>query len=113
MEGDPRVHRELHANLEAVGSPGAAHAYRLRLPAGLQVLRAREAPFDLVFADPPYGYGEADRMLAALSELLAADGWLCWEHALRDAPPAAPPGLLATGMRGYGETALSLYRRTG
>jgi 16S rRNA (guanine(966)-N(2))-methyltransferase RsmD len=111
VEGDPRVHRELRANLAAVAAPATAHAYRLRLPAGIDVLRAREAPFDLVFADPPYGYAEGERLLAAAAPLLAPGGALCWEHSRRDQPPVAAAGLLADGTREYGETALSLYRR--
>lgn len=109
VEGDPRVHRALRDSLRQLAAPAAAHAYRLRLPAGLAVLRERERPFDLVFADPPYGYPQWDALLAGLVPLVASGGSVCLEHAARDAAPTAPPALAAEGTRCYGESCLSFY----
>ncbi|MCC6490978.1 MAG: 16S rRNA (guanine(966)-N(2))-methyltransferase RsmD, partial [Candidatus Hydrogenedentes bacterium] len=43
-----------------------ARLYRLRLPSGLARLRKTEAPFDLVFADPPFDFSAYDALLEAL-----------------------------------------------
>ena len=67
------------------------------------------APFDLVFADPPYGKGLAERALAGA----AADGWLApgalcvvEESAAADFRP--PPGFALVESRAYGDTRLFL-----
>lgn len=67
-----------------------------------------DAPFDLVFLDPPYGRGLGERaMAAAIAGGWIADGALVvWEEA---APPAAVPGLARLDARRYGETTISIF----
>jgi len=110
VEEDPRTLRTLKENVAALGAEEATRLYRLRLPAGLAVLSEREAPFALVFVDPPYGFGEGDKLLAALTPLLVPAGAVAYEHADRDAPPAAPPELALEETRCYGGSCLSFYR---
>lgn len=110
VEGDPRALRTMGDNVTALGAGEVARTYRLRLPAGLSVLRAREAPFDLVFVDPPYGFGDAAALLSGLRELLAPGGAIAFEHGARDVPPAAPPSLELLETRCYGGSCLSFYR---
>src|SRR6185295_8560312 len=110
VEGDPRTLRTLRENVAAVNAQGATRLYRLRLPAGLAVLREREAPFDLVFIDPPYGFDESDKLLAALVSLLAPGGVAAFEHADRDKAPQPPAALLFDETRCYGGSCLSFYR---
>jgi 16S rRNA (guanine966-N2)-methyltransferase len=101
----------------------AANVAALRLEAHVRVVSgiversrpsiARDAPFDLVFADPPYAFvtsGEAVHALASLvsSGVLAADALLVLEHGKDDASPAIP-GLSLTDTRRYGDTAITLY----
>lgn len=72
------------------------------------------APFDLVFADPPYGKGLGERALRA-----AADGgWLVpdalailEENAEADPDPGAGFDLLET--REFGETRMRFFRYSG
>jgi 16S rRNA (guanine(966)-N(2))-methyltransferase RsmD len=110
VEGDPRALRTVGENVTALGAGEVARTYRLRLPAGLAVLRAREAPFDLAFVDPPYGFAEAPALLARLRELLAPGGSVAFEHGSRDTPPAAPARLGLEETRCYGGSCLSFYR---
>jgi 16S rRNA (guanine966-N2)-methyltransferase len=111
VESDLRVLRTLEENVASLAAAEAARTYRLRLPAGLAVLQAREAPFDLVFVDPPYGFGEGPGLLLALVPLVALGGVVAFEHGLRDAPPASPPGLGFAETRAYGGSCLSFYVR--
>lgn len=69
-------------------------------------------PFDLVLADPPYGSGEAARLLSALpdSGVLAPGARIVVERAASDAPAPAPRGSDLTMTRRYGRTALDFYR---
>ena len=111
VEGDPRVERAAEGNAAVLGASRAVRSYRMRLPAGLAVLREREAPFDLVFADPPYGFAKTAALLEEAAGLLADGGSLCLEHSTRDALPDPPAALVAEGTRCYGESCLTFYRR--
>ena len=91
-------------------------ADRVRVVAG-RVERAASlltagAPFDLVFADPPYidAITSAPRALAALAaaKLFAPGALVVLEHASRDAAPVIA-GLLLETTRRYGDSALAFY----
>jgi 16S rRNA (guanine(966)-N(2))-methyltransferase RsmD len=74
---------------------------------------AKDAPFDLVFADPPYAFfasGEAARALTPLvgGGLLAAHALLVVEHGKDDVSPAIR-GLSLADARRYGDTMIALY----
>jgi 16S rRNA (guanine966-N2)-methyltransferase len=65
------------------------------------------APFDLVFADPPYDLDDAavTAFLAALDSggLLAPDALVCVERPARR-PPVPPPGRVPVWARTFGDT---------
>lgn len=95
----------LRANVELVGAepestvtPGDVFAYLRRLE------EARER-FDLVLADPPYGTGDAVRLVEAfLAKPFANELWL--EHRWREPLPLHG----AARTRRYGDTALTTLR---
>lgn len=68
-----------------------------------------DAPFDLVFLDPPYGKGLGQEALAAA----AAGGWLAddalivWEERH---PQAAPEGFVLLDQRRYGDTHVTILQ---
>ncbi len=72
--------------------------------------RCPEAPFTLIFLDPPYGRGLGERALAAA----LAGGWIApgalivWEES---APITPPAGLTLLDSRRYGDTMISILRR--
>ncbi len=92
------------------------------LPAG--------APFDLVFADPPWALVDDGAAIEALAGLLRARAvgmttWIVLEHSSRSTPPARQGGtpggqdardgaglgeLAAFDTRRYGDTALTFYK---
>ena len=65
------------------------------------------APFDLVFLDPPYGKGLGEQALAALRQggWLAPDALVVWEE---NAAMQAPEGFLRLDSRRYGDTHVTL-----
>ena len=71
-----------------------------------------EAPFTLLFLDPPYGGSLGKAALAAAK----AGGWIApgalvvWEE---NAPQEPPPGFELHDVRKYGETYLTLLWREG
>jgi 16S rRNA (guanine(966)-N(2))-methyltransferase RsmD len=91
----------------------SCRTYKLRLPGGLAAGELRGQTFDLVFADPPYGFEEWASLLAGLEPLLTPDGEIAIEHAPRPEPPERVGELERTRTRRYGRSALSFYRRQG
>lgn len=66
-----------------------------------------DAPYDLVFLDPPYGKTLGEKALTqALDGHWIADGALVvWEE---NAPVSPPAGFASEGIRKYGDTHISL-----
>ncbi len=99
-----------------------ANADALRLASAVTVLATTVerselgggAPFDLVFADPPYALvatGVAPRAVAAIVAtpgVLAEGARLVFEHGKGDMPPSIA-GLALIDSRRYGDTVLSFY----
>jgi 16S rRNA (guanine966-N2)-methyltransferase len=117
VESDSDACQVLRRNVEAVALPGArvhrrpVAALLARPPSELDT-----APYDLVFADPPYALAdeELDRTLAAL----VLPGWLSEaavvvvERSARGAPMRFPDGITPVQQRRYGEGLLWYGRRT-
>lgn len=73
-----------------------------------------EAPWRIVFVDPPYRSDLATRAVLALpSERLAADAVVVIEHDRRNTPPDTLGSLLRTDQRRYGDTLISFFARPG
>lgn len=64
------------------------------------------APFDLIFADPPYNLPQ-DTLVAGLAPLLAPGGTLVLSRATRHDPVL--PGLTLSDSRDYGDATLDFY----
>jgi 16S rRNA (guanine966-N2)-methyltransferase len=90
-------------NVEAFGLQGRTKIFRRDATALGDV--GTLSPFDLVFADPPYGKGLAEPALRSVR----TGGWLSpgalivLEEAV-SAPFAAPDGFAVTDERNYGDT---------
>lgn len=116
VERDREALRVLRANLAALGLDRA----RARVVAGdalasLPALGRSEAPFDLVFADPPYAGDLAARARAALAGggLLAAGARLVVQHFAKSPLTTSAGALRAVETRRFGETALTFFRVEG
>ncbi len=66
-----------------------------------------DAPYDLIFLDPPYGKGLGQKALdvATKGGWIAQDALIVWEE---NAPMSAPPGFSLESSRKYGETHITL-----
>jgi len=103
----------LRANVGALGVGGEAQVLAADVRGAVGRL-ARQGPFDLVLADPPWALvdaGEAGRVLAELASrgAFAPEATIVLEHSSRSAPPAIP-GLIQGDTRRYGDTALTFYK---
>lgn len=98
----------LRTNIEAFGLQGATKLFR-RDATDLGAPGTME-PFDLAFADPPYGKGLGERAAASL----LAGGWLRPGALLAleertDAAPATLPGYETLDTRRFGETTIGIF----
>lgn len=94
-----------------------ANIAKLRVEAGTRVMRqdARrlppnpDAPFTLVFLDPPYGkaLGETALTGAAKGGWLAPNALIVWEESVA---PSTPVGFTQVDQRRYGDTLVTLLR---
>lgn len=125
VEQDAQVCRTIAVNLRELGLAERATVLGrpVRPALGQLAARAPAAPFQWIFADPPYANsgtsGELPWLLDLIgrSALLAPDGLLIVERATRDADAfasalAATPGLALHDRRRYGDTALLFLTAT-
>ncbi|WP_218080870.1 16S rRNA (guanine(966)-N(2))-methyltransferase RsmD [Anthocerotibacter panamensis] len=101
--------RIIQENWEPLGA-GRFSLYRAALPEALGWIARREAPFDLVYLDPPY---DSRLYLPVLAQLLATrllkpEGQVACEHASKH-PPGLAPGWECYDERTYGRSGLSFY----
>ena len=101
----------LRENVQALGAGGASRVFR-RDATKLGPAHPVE-PFSLVFADPPYAQGLAERAFASAREggWLKPDALIVIEEA-ESARFAAPPGFAELERRAYDDTELIFARFT-
>jgi 16S rRNA (guanine966-N2)-methyltransferase len=111
VESDRKAAEVITANLKVVGLPGATVLTR-----PVEKLTAGSAPFDLVFADPPYKLEtvELQEVLSGLAKngWLADDALVVVERGKRE-PWEWPEGFAALRDRKYGEARLWYGHRHG
>jgi 16S rRNA (guanine966-N2)-methyltransferase len=97
-------------NVEALGLTGASKLWRR--DATKLGIAAPMQPFQLLFADPPYGKGLGEQALKAA----AGGGWLatgaiCVLEERADVEPVLPPAYEGLDKRVYGDTTLHILRK--
>jgi 16S rRNA (guanine966-N2)-methyltransferase len=113
VESDRDACAVLRRNVESVGLPGAeVH----RRPAATHLVASGpDRPYDLVFADPPYAFG--DEPLAVLLDTLVQNAWLAEhgvvvvERSARGVEPRWPEAIEPVKHKRYGEGMLWYGRR--
>ena len=107
VERDERAVEAIRANLDACGFADRSRVVRSDVAQFLEGGRPREAPFDLVFADPPYGApsGTLGGLLPALgaSRLSSARGCVVFE-CRSGASPEIPEPWRVLWERTFGDT---------
>jgi 16S rRNA (guanine966-N2)-methyltransferase len=115
VESDRRAADVLRRNVESVGLPGARVVQRPVSAFLADPAEVPPAPFDLVFADPPYALEEPAlaEILATVTreEWLADGGLVVVERSARGPELRWPEGMEALRDRRYGEGVLWYGRR--
>jgi 16S rRNA (guanine(966)-N(2))-methyltransferase RsmD len=116
VERDPAAVRALRQNLSALGaSRAAARVMTGDVLRALPEVAAQEAPFDLVFVDPPYASSLAARTLAALTSarVCGSGAEIVVQHSTRSALPPVEGLVEHRRSRRIGDTALTFLRTEG
>jgi 16S rRNA (guanine966-N2)-methyltransferase len=99
----------IRRNIEALGQMGTTKLYR-RDAADLGIIGTLK-PFNLLFADPPYGKGLAERaLLAAIKGKWLENSAVAVVEERADADVHAPAGFTLLDRRIYGDTAVYFLR---
>lgn len=113
IDAHPESLKIITTNIEGCHMRDCAQVLRGELPAGL-ALTAKDAPFDLIFLDPPYAQGLALATLTRIDtlELLGKKGIVVVETEKGELLPEQIGALNQTDRRNYGVSTITLYERT-
>ena len=105
VESDPRATSVIKTNAESLGA-----ADQVRVLGGSALALPRSDPFDLIFADPPYGPDSGSSAVRAIVSAgwLQAGGWLAIETSRAES--VDPGGLEVEAERTVGRARLTLLR---
>ena len=104
VENDPRAAAVIRRNAEMLGAS-------VQILGGSALALPRAGPFDLIFADPPYGEGAGTSVVQGAEKAgwLASGGWMSVETSRAD---VIDPGSFAIeATRDVGRARLTLLRR--
>ncbi|MDP7638277.1 MAG: 16S rRNA (guanine(966)-N(2))-methyltransferase RsmD [Candidatus Hydrogenedentes bacterium] len=112
VDADRRCTRVIGKNLQALGLESGADIRSLTLPEGVQKLKDGGLGFNIIFADPSYGYGDLLELQREIvdGEILAESGCLIIEHSSRMPLDDIAEGLELTRDARYGESSLAFLR---
>ena len=109
VEDDAGARGVIRTNADACGVIGQTRIWR-RDATDLGPC-APQTPYDLIFADPPYGKGQGEKALASVlgGGWLSSGGVVVLEEAARSTV-AEVPGLALLDRREYGDTQILFYQ---
>jgi 16S rRNA (guanine966-N2)-methyltransferase len=115
VERDPRALDAIQANLDTLGFDEAAKVVAMDANRFVRAAPPADAPFDLVFIDPPYN-ATGDEEVVELLSALEAPGWLAADAIVTVERPvrrsASAPGNWQIGWeRTFGDTLMLFYWR--
>lgn len=101
----------LRKNLENLGIKNNVEVYNADYLTAINKLYQNSRRFDIIFLDPPYGTGIAQKALERINEkpILSGDGVIIVEHDARDAMPVSLGSIKMYREKRYGNTKLSFY----
>lgn len=101
----------LQRNLEAARVESRANIQRLRLPEGLSRTGHAEEEYDLIYADPPFGFTDYSLLCTELvrNGLIGPEGVVIVEHDARASLAECSAELVCFREARYGKTCLSFF----
>jgi 16S rRNA (guanine966-N2)-methyltransferase len=110
VEQGKRALTVLKGNLKELGLKARAWVLPVTAKRGIAILTDKGMAFNLIFIDPPYGKGLANKALEEIvnGRILVASGIIVVEHSSRE-EILPPQGLERSQQRRYGDTAVSFF----
>jgi 16S rRNA (guanine(966)-N(2))-methyltransferase RsmD len=111
VDNDSGAISEIASNLRRAKLEQRARILRLHLPDGLKKLTQQEDKFDVLYADPPFGFGLYDNLLEQI-ELLKTrreGGIVLIEHDMSADLPERVGNLVRTRQSKYGRIGISIF----
>lgn len=111
IESDRVARKLIEENIARTKLGDRVRLHALSVPEGLGRL-PHDAPYDIVYADPPHSYTDFVAIVAAIAanKLLAPEGIFVLEHATKTEVAEAIGPLVRVRAAVYGQTTLSLFR---
>ena len=99
-------------NAKALGFDSRVEILALPVMKGLEVLKAGNSQFELVFSDPPYAACAGLEVLLALEPIVVAGGVAVLEHEAAEVLPERVGRWQREDERAFGATVVSIFRLT-
>ena len=115
VDNNFRCVQAVKSNIESLAIPETSYdIIRANALSVLSRLEKQSAIYDIVFLDPPYYEGMAKKCLINIDhyDILAQSGLVIVEHFRKDSLEADLKALVLEKERLYGDTAVSIYRKT-
>ena len=111
VEVNPNVCKILTQNLEHCGFSLMSHIYPLDAMTVLPILLRAEAPFDIVFLDPPYEGIFSQKRLTQFCryDIVTQAGLVVAQHFFKSREPENFPPYFLKRRQRFGDTVLSFY----
>jgi 16S rRNA (guanine966-N2)-methyltransferase len=112
IDASVRSAAAIKENLRRLGFTAKSEVWVAPAARCLRLMARRREIFDIIFLDPPYAQGLAQRTLDLIGQcrILSAAGTIVVEHSTRETLKAEYDGLQLHDQRGYGDTLLSFYK---
>jgi 16S rRNA (guanine966-N2)-methyltransferase len=114
VDASARSAAAIKENLRRLGFAANSQVWVAPAARSLRLLARRDETFDIIFLDPPYDRGLAQRALELIAQgaLLGAAGIIVVEHSAREPLGKDYAGLRLHDQRCYGDTLLSFYKHS-
>jgi len=115
VEKNRQAVKAIEDNLQALRIANQAELIAADVLEILPVIAKKGCKFDLIFLDPPYYEGMAEKTLQRLAEydILQNSGYLIVQHFRKDPIPKQTGGFVVFKQSKYGSTMLSFFRMEG
>jgi len=99
----------LKENISLCGFGSCAVVLAMPVPQALSLMGQRREPFQVIFADPPYGKGLVEKTVREILRygVLSQDGIIVMEHAVHEPPCKDHGNLVMLRQKTYGQTTIS------
>lgn len=116
VEQDRRSAKVIRGNLEKLDAAKEASLVQCEVAEWFErPLSGSEAPYNVVFADPPYAGGEAAHVLDLISRSakVAPGALVVVERSGKDEELPIPAGLKRLSVKNYGDTSVEFFEKPG